>query len=900
MCGLAHQCLQPSAHAGVVINETFYHAPDDYDDLEWIELHNPDGQAADLSGWRIAGGVAFLFPDKSVLPPHGYLVLCKDAKLFAEFYEIAVAGEYKQSIGNGGDTLELLNAGGTTEDRVTFKDRDPWPMAADGYSASLERITPGIAGDRPDNWSASLLSEDEVRPAGTPGRANASYSANFPPVIQSIVLSPKQPVPGDPINVRATVEDADGVEIVELRYRIARPGSIGEEQIIAMKSAGGNSFSAEIPGQLASSLIRVRVHAVDRQKAERFQPSPNDLRPAISIYVQSRPDMANIPLAQIIHTDPREFAEMERLRQRALQPSAGPLNDSGPRELQDMLDQQLNLRDAWFEWSVNQPRDAAAYRALRTVFATRNSERNAIMEEAMASKDPTTFKAAAPARIKAFQDSLIADVKAALAAENGEAFAGWYREQLKPGEPDPAGFLKGLLNLEAAWLALNTQFELSDSQLRELRPLFQTAVRGRAEQKSALQKLMTGEGDFSALLANLGKVEAQLAGQLKQSLTLRQRRFLHEWKGSQGSFIRPRMIEARPRPPRGSAAFIHTDSATGETEVFDFVHITERSAGYKVHFHKDRPLRGMTAANIIFEYNDRFVMAEPLALDLYRRVGNAASQADFVRLTLNGQPMGYHLLFEQVNGSFLRRNQLNTDGELYKILWYGLGIEGQHEKQDHPDRDHADLVKLVAGLEATSGDAQWDLIQKHFNVDQVANYFAVNMVLSHWDGFFNNYFTYHDRKGTGKWELYPWDQDKTWGFHDQSGDQVFFDMPVTFGMAGDRPPGGGPAVMNPNSWWRPGGFFSKPMLANPEFRKRFLKRTRQILEETYTEQVFFPVIDAMAARLKPEIPIRAQAIGEEPAVALARLDRNVASLKEHLMKRRKFLMEQDEIAKLAK
>jgi spore coat protein CotH len=334
--------------------------------------------------------------------------------------------------------------------------------------------------------------------------------------------------------------------------------------------------------------------------------------------------------------------------------------------------------------------------------------------------------------------------------------------------------------------------------------------------------------------------------------------------------------------------------------VFDFVHITERSAGYKVHFQKDRPLHGMTTANVIFEYNDRFVMAEPLAFELYRRLGNAACQTDFVRLTLNGHPLGYHLLFEQVNGSFLDRNQIKSGGELYKMLWYGLGIEGQHEKQDHPDRNHRDLVKLLDALNATSGAEQWDVIEKNFNVDQVVTYFAVNMVLSHWDGFFNNYFTYHDRKGSGKWEMYPWDQDKTWGFHDQSGDEVFFDMPVTFGMAGDRPPGGGPALMKRGHWWRPGGFFSAPLLANPEFRKRFLARTRQILEETYTEQVFFPVIDAMAAQLRPEIPARAQALGEDPAVALARLDKNVASLKEHLVKRRQFLLEQDEIAKLSK
>jgi len=40
------------------------------------------------------------------------------------------------------------------------------------------------------------------------------------------------------------------------------------------------------------------------------------------------------------------------------------------------------------------------------------------------------------------------------------------------------------------------------------------------------------------------------------------------------------------------------------------------------------------------------------------------------------------------------------------------------------------------------------------------------MILSDWDGFFNNFFAYHDVHGSGKWTMYPWDQDKTWGHHD--------------------------------------------------------------------------------------------------------------------------------------
>jgi spore coat protein CotH len=173
------------------------------------------------------------------------------------------------------------------------------------------------------------------------------------------------------------------------------------------------------------------------------------------------------------------------------------------------------------------------------------------------------------------------------------------------------------------------------------------------------------------------------------------------------------------------------------------------------------------------------------------------------------------------------------------------------------------------------------------------------MVLSHWDGFFNNYFAYHDVHGTGQWTMYPWDQDKTWGFHDGiTGYEVFTDMPLTFGMRGDRPPGarglqgffgGGPV------WWRPPGYFSGPLLANPEFRKRFLAQTKSLLETVYTPETMFPLIDALGERLEDEVKLRAQIHRQDPKAAAEHLRRNLDSLREHLVKRRAFLLEQAEL-----
>jgi hypothetical protein len=150
--------------------------------------------------------------------------------------------------------------------------------------------------------------------------------------------------------------------------------------------------------------------------------------------------------------------------------------------------------------------------------------------------------------------------------------------------------------------------------------------------------------------------------------------------------------------------------------------------------------------------------------------------------------------------------------------------------------------------------------------------------------------------------MYPWDQDKTWGFYDGLGENdVFFDMPITFGMEGDIPPGWPKDKPAPRgfgegpSWWRPGGFFSKPLLANPHFRKQFLARTKEILETVYNEDTFFPLIDALGAKLQDDVRFRAQVLQRDPDQAVDKLHHDLQSLKDHLVKRRKFLLDQDEI-----
>lgn len=695
-----------ASSAKVVINEVFYNAPDDFDDVQWVELHNTSEQAADLSGWTIDDGKLFTFPPQTTLGPEGYLVVALSPDRFTEFYQDRAHGPFKRPLKRGGEKLELKDGSGKVVDVARYRDRAPWPVSADGYSASLERISPSAGGDSADNWAGSPL-PPTPKPSGTPGKRNANFSPTLPPVVTPGAM-PTDLAPATPLRVEAT---AGGAKELTLLYRVVAGGSEGEESAVAMSKQADGRFAGEIPGQAAGSLVRYRVKAVGEDGVVRFGPAEHDLRPTLSAYVHEKWDAANIPLGLVIRGGPDK-------------PAANPVQGGGP------------------------------------------------------------------------------------------GFGG------RGGGP---GGMRGMGG-------------------RGPRPNF---------------------GGFG-----------------------------------------PR--QETPRPPRGASAFVYADPKSGKATVFDHISTVPRNneRGFKIFFHKDHTLDGMASVNLAFEGSEWSLMAEALAYDVYRRAGSPAPLTEFVRVWVDDKLSGHHLMVERPNRSFLRRNKIDDGGNLYKVLWMGRDVVGQHDKRTNEQGNHDDLLALIDQLARTADDpdAQWKLIQEKFDVEQVATYFAVNTVLSHWDGFFNNYFPYHDTK-RGKWMMFPWDQDKTSGYYDGlPDDQVFFDMPLTFGMEGDRPPGAGGGRGGffgggggGRSWWRPGGSFSRPLLANPHFRKVFLARTRDVLERVYTPDTYFPVIDQMVSRLGPDAALRAKLRGEDESAGARLLARDAQLLKDHLTKRRQFLLQQKEL-----
>jgi hypothetical protein len=158
-----------SAHADpvVVFNEIMYHPATNETTMEWLELHNQMSVNIDMSSWSITGGVNYTFPEGTVIPGGGYLVIALSLPDIEQYYGITnVVGPFTGRLSNGGDTLKLRNNNNRVMDTLTYKVGGEWPSAPDGSGVSLAKRNENTASGTAANWTASALVD------GTPGKIN--------------------------------------------------------------------------------------------------------------------------------------------------------------------------------------------------------------------------------------------------------------------------------------------------------------------------------------------------------------------------------------------------------------------------------------------------------------------------------------------------------------------------------------------------------------------------------------------------------------------------------------------------------------------------------------------------------------------------------------------------------
>jgi hypothetical protein len=239
---------------------------------EFIELHNPTGAPVPLydplrpaNGWKLTGGVAFNFSSNHTIAANGYVLLVNfdpatNAAAVANFqakYGNAgvLLGPLKGRLDNAGEEIALsrpdapetagADAGYVPRilvDRVVYSPTAPWPTAAAGGGASLQRSASSLYGNEALNWKAE--------PA-TAGRTNEQGSAVAPtisgqPTNRTVIVGQTATftvvASGTPpltYQWRKGATDLPGQNGPTLTLTNVQPGDAGTYSVAVSNSAGG-------------------------------------------------------------------------------------------------------------------------------------------------------------------------------------------------------------------------------------------------------------------------------------------------------------------------------------------------------------------------------------------------------------------------------------------------------------------------------------------------------------------------------------------------------------------------------------------------------------------------------------------------------------------------------------
>ncbi|MBU1701223.1 MAG: CotH kinase family protein [Candidatus Eisenbacteria bacterium] len=902
---------------GMVFTEIMYHPPDDGEKLEYIEIQNLASDRRDLSRWQIQGGIQYQFPEGTVIPGHGFLVICRDVETFRRVYECEASfiGGFKGRLNNSGEMIILSTPDGAPVDSVFYSDQSPWPMAPDGYGSSLERISVKDPACSPYNWRSSETSWDVIKPSGTPGLPSKNSTRFLPPIISDIKWTPESPKIGESIHVEANVSFREKLQSVELLYRICTPGSIGEEMAISMRSASAGDVESvhqgDIPGQGKETLIRFRVRAVVSKDEMRIEPDPTDLRPYLSCYVVGDTVRTDIPRGFLMHLDDVDFRRGQEKRktriwsrEQAYRHALGVCSSDG-----------VDLEGTWMLLCFTEDLSPDIYDKAMNLFAEMFARREKALDQIIQARYPEVA-------LKSFADS-INDIKSefkmnmesSLSVDLCRRLEQAYlesrtRETVNRREPRYIKDKRSLLDLEAMWFYFTVICRKEQSQIDEMKALFKKAEMSRSE---IFRELRTKENiceDWWRAAERGLDLERSVMRSVNAALTEEQAKGSMKWLADHAQYDGTSIPARQDSRARGDCAFIFIERGEMAAAVYDYIDAIPRGGGYKIKFHRDKPLKirmnnfsedegYITTANLIIDANPGGAIFEPISFELYRRANIPAPLSLNIRSTVDSENIGYGYLVEQPNTGFLIRNGWRRGGNLYKSTWNPYDVGHRYEKKTNLHENQDDILNLVQRLEISDAKTLWKMMSDEFDPDEIARYYAVNFCLSHWDGYFNNYFMYNEPGEEGRWHLIPWDPDRTWGiFGLRNVAGRFADMPMSFGGKGDLPPGfaalpywgekvfRGPGVP---AWWRPPGDISGPLLANDEFRKLVIEYLRDMLKSEFSEGTLQPLLASREALMNEEALEYSLKSGRDPDYDLKVIKNQFQALRQYIMDRRTYL-----------
>lgn len=239
--------------------------------------------------------------------------------------------------------------------------------------------------------------------------------------------------------------------------------------------------------------------------------------------------------------------------------------------------------------------------------------------------------------------------------------------------------------------------------------------------------------------------------------------------------------------------------------------------------------------NLNAEYSDKTIVRQYLSSKFMQQNGQICFNSEPVKVFLNGNYFGIYLKVENIDKNFLKRNGLSAKNNLYKATKDGAcmsifdDIEVKWEKKTNKKGDFSDLKQLIEQINSVPDDEFYEFIKANFEYESLVNLLSLNMMLSNGSTYYHNYYLYHDLHKTGKWQIFPWDMDKSLSYYNW--------MPYTYHRTSSE-------------WESDNPLVERSFICEPIF-KDIQKRVKEMHENNLNNASLSPIIDKLITLLEP-------------------------------------------------
>jgi hypothetical protein len=263
----------------------------------------------------------------------------------------------------------------------------------------------------------------------------------------------------------------------------------------------------------------------------------------------------------------------------------------------------------------------------------------------------------------------------------------------------------------------------------------------------------------------------------------------------------------------------------------------------------------MDRFNLRGNYADKSSLREILSYETLQAAGVVSPMAFHVRLEQNGAFFGLYSFVEQPDEEWVNRVGLDEDAARYKAVSSAscqtgtlAQIASRYEKKSRVHEDHSDLTDFLVNINGLTGQARRDFIFDNVDIAAQINYQAALILFHENDAPHKNYYLYRDTEASGRWFMFPWDKDLTWGRNYDGAvlnDQIWADVDSISGRANVSPSHPLHMDQQHQKWDYQWNRCVDAYHAEPEVREMFFRRLRTLMDELLVYPVYENRIDEL-------------------------------------------------------